>query len=264
MASREVYDPEDDVWLPTDYDGYFVSNSGRVWGPGKHGRGKLMKQNPGNKYGHLEVSVRVNGKRVHKYVHRLVAEAFIPNPHNYPIVRHLNGDPSDNRVENLMWGTQTDNMRDAINDGTFVFFTDEDRELAMRKRRTPIKAIKLKNGEETFFESQQEASRRLGVDQPSINGVLNGQRHSAKGYFFVFIDDDREINISSIKQIKYKAPLKATNIETREELLFKSQTEAARVLDMSIASISNVLRGKQRQAKGYIFEYIDEEDFNRA
>lgn len=264
MTCREIYDPEDDVWMFTGYDGYFVSESGRVWGPGKHGQGCLMKQNPGNKHGHLEVSIRIDGKRIHKYVHRLVAEAFIPNPYNYPIVRHLNGDPEDNRVENLAWGTQTDNMRDAINDGTFVYFTDEDRERAMQKRRTLIKAINLHTGRELLFESQQEASRNLNINQSSINNVLHGHSYSAKGFYFVFADDEREIDISSIKQIRHKALIKATNIETGEELIFVGQTEAAQVLRMSIASISNVLRGKQSQAKGYIFEYVNEEVFDHA
>lgn len=43
-------------------------------------------------------------------VHRLVAIAFIPNPNNYPVVMHLDNDPSNNRVENLKWGTYKDNM----------------------------------------------------------------------------------------------------------------------------------------------------------
>lgn len=54
------------------------------------------------------------GKYVYGYLHRLVAMAYIPNPNNYPIVRHLNDNPLDNRLANLAWGTQKDNVKDSL------------------------------------------------------------------------------------------------------------------------------------------------------
>lgn len=263
MTCREIYDPEDDLWLPTGYDGYFVSDSGHVWGPGRNGRGCLMHPTPGNRYGHLEVSIKINGRRIHEYVHRLVAEAFIPNPHNYPLVRHLNDDPTDNRVENLAWGTQSDNMQDAIEHGTFVYFSDQDRELAMQKRRTPIIAIDLSNGKEYEFESQQEASRVLGVNQSCIYRVLSGNGGNARGFYFMYANDRRPIDVSSIKYSRHGAPIRAIDLETGEEFIFVGQTEAARELGMSVSSVSMVLSGKMRQAKGYVFEYVKEEGIYR-
>ena len=61
------------------------------------------------------------GKYVYGYLHRLVAMAYIPNPNNYPIVRHLNDNPLDNRLANLAWGTQKDNVKDSIKNNSFHF-----------------------------------------------------------------------------------------------------------------------------------------------
>lgn len=64
-------------------------------------------------HGHLYVYVGGRSRPVH----RLVAEAFIPNPDNLPNVLHWNDVPDDNRVENLRWGTQQDNIRDIVRNG---------------------------------------------------------------------------------------------------------------------------------------------------
>lgn len=246
-------------WAFTGYDGYYVSTFGRVLGPGRHGKQKIMTPTHASLNGHLEVNMYVNGERFRDYIHRLVAKAFIPNPKGHPIVRHLDGNPSNNNVWNLAWGTQKDNMHDAINSGTFRYLTDEDRELAMQKRRMPVRAKSFLTGEEFSFESQQEASRKLGIEQSAVYSVLSGRSKSAKGYYFVAGDDETPIDISSKTYSIRKGLIKATSVSTGQEILFRGQTEAAKALEMSIASVSNVLRGKVDQACGYRFEYIPEE-----
>ena len=68
--------------------------------------------------GHRFVGLSLNGIRYTKYIHRLVLEAFVgPCPEGMEC-RHLDGDPSNNRVDNLKWGTSTENAADMVRHGT--------------------------------------------------------------------------------------------------------------------------------------------------
>lgn len=171
-----------------DFPDYWISNYGRLWSSISN---DFIYGTPTGKCGHIDVSLQCNGYRAHKYIHRMVAEAFIPNPLNLPMVRHLDDDPSNNFVENLAWGTQTDNMRDCINNGNFVYLSNENRELAMQKRRTPVRAINIETGEEIIFISQQEAARYLDLNQSDISNVLLNKRRRTKGWFFMYEDGEK-------------------------------------------------------------------------
>lgn len=64
-----------------------------------------------NGKGKLQVQLCENGIREFPLVHRLVAEAFVPNPHNYDVVHHIDHNPKNNRVENLEWMTKEEHDR---------------------------------------------------------------------------------------------------------------------------------------------------------
>ena len=84
------------------YEGlYEVSNIGNVKNVRRNTLLKLSKTNDG----YIQVSLYKNGIRTGLRVHRLVAEAFLPNPDGLPLVNHKNEDKSDNSVENLEWCT---------------------------------------------------------------------------------------------------------------------------------------------------------------
>lgn len=88
-------DLDGEEWRPIkDFEDYEVSNYGRV----RHGE-YLKKPTPSNDYLHLGLTK--DGKTYTKLVHRLVAEAFIPNPDDKPQVNHIDEDKSNNHVSNL-------------------------------------------------------------------------------------------------------------------------------------------------------------------
>ena len=87
------------------HGGYFISTHGRVSGL----KGQILKQYT-NRDGYKIVCIR---RKPHR-VHRLVAGAFIPNPDNKPIVNHIDGDRSNNNIDNLEWATARENNMHGI------------------------------------------------------------------------------------------------------------------------------------------------------
>jgi len=108
----------DESWASIpDTKGYWVSNLGRVY---SERTSRLLKARRMPRRGHMQVGVRrQDGTRYMTYVHRLVALAFIgPQPSPAHEVCHGDGDPTNNRVENLRWGTRLDNAADMRRHGT--------------------------------------------------------------------------------------------------------------------------------------------------
>ncbi len=245
----------DERWKPIyDIPGYWISTKARLW---SECSSSFIWGTP-LRSGHVDVSLRCNGRRIHRYLHRLVAEAFIPNPDGYPEVRHLDDDPSNNEVWNLAWGDQYDNVQDSIRNGHFRYFTREDIERANEVRRTPVVAIHLGSGTRLFFESQQEAARRLGISQSSISSVIRGRTRSCNGYYFALEDGfDESFDHERHSYRRLKRPVRATHMSSGEVRTYDSARQAAYELGISEAGVSLVLNGKSRYMRGWVFEYVD-------
>lgn len=178
----------DEVWEYCPCGGnYYVSNKGRVWSGSSQ---KFLKPKKADREGHLGVCLCIGGNRVYKYIHRLVAEAFIPNETNLPIVRHLDDDKDFNWENNLAWGTQKDNARDCIKNGNAYTLTDEDREIGFQKTRIPVLGYNLRTGEEQRFRSQTDAANELGLEQANVWKVLNGERTHTGGWSFEYLSKE--------------------------------------------------------------------------
>ena len=114
-----------EIWkdIPGTDGQYQISNLGNARSTFYHTckwkrnyRIKLLKQKP-NPYGYLHVSILLNKKRVSKFIHRMVAMLFVPNPKNKPEVNHLDGNKKNNAASNLKWVTSSENVKHAFATG---------------------------------------------------------------------------------------------------------------------------------------------------
>ena len=97
-------------WFPIkDFPGYYICKEGKVLSI--HGLKEKILNTSTDKYGYSILSLSQNGKSKMIYLHRLVAETFIPNPNNYSVVIHKDDNNANNAVDNLRWGTRFDIKR---------------------------------------------------------------------------------------------------------------------------------------------------------
>ena len=169
------------------YEGlYQVSNLGEI--RSKHtGKWIKLKCSPVNKR-YRKVILCDNEKREAKLVHRLVAEAFIPNTNSLPYVNHKDENPSNNMAVNLEWCTQKYNM----NYGTVkerVGNASKGRkrsqysiDLQIKRQKKKIYCVEL----DMIFNSLKEAAKYEGVDSAEITHEAKGEQNTCGGYHWEY------------------------------------------------------------------------------
>jgi hypothetical protein len=141
-----------------------------------------------DKRGYKIVSLRIYPKKYFLSVHRLVAEAFIPNPNNYPVINHIDSNPSNNNVNNLEWCTQSHNVKYAYTNGnanpTKGCFEKGHIPHNLRK----VSQFDKKGNFIKTFDSIKLASEAINRTPSAINNCLSGNTKTSGGYVWRYAD----------------------------------------------------------------------------
>lgn len=162
---RKVYNLRNEEWkLVEGTEDYYISNRGRF--KRRTHLGESLRSISVDPNGYCRVNIGHKKLRLH----RLVAEAFLPNPDNLPVVDHLDTNKLNNDVSNLEWVTQQENVQRASDMGlnthggiTYALAIDEDLNC-------------------TLYNNITDCARKLGIPEKAANKTANGKQKTVRGY----------------------------------------------------------------------------------
>lgn len=172
-----------------DYEDYIIFEDGMIF---SYKTNKFLKFNA-NKAGYLSVELFNNNGSKRLLVHRLVAEAFIPNPNNYPQVNHIDECVNNNSVTNLEWCTAKYNMN--YGNGALTRHSKIDyskpyyRDNAIKNgKKVSLAVIQMDRNGDTIqiFKSIRDASNKSRTNSSHISECAKGKRKSAGGYVWKY------------------------------------------------------------------------------
>ena len=139
----------------------------------------VLLQNNSTK-GYKQITLSKNNKRSTKKVHRLVAQAFIPNPDNLPDVNHKDENKHNNNVNNLEWCTKEYN---------FYYGT------AIQRRGKKVIQCDLTGKQLKEWESTKEVERQLNIDHAHISKCCKGKQKTAGGFKWIYAERGESLRI---------------------------------------------------------------------
>jgi len=135
-----------------------------------------------DRYGYLRVNIKIAGiSKSYFRIHRLVAIMFIPNPNNFPQVNHINGNKKDNRVENLEWCNNSDNMKHAYQHGLHPIIRGQDHGGSKYTENQIIRVCELL---ELGKYKYKQISEMTNVSKSTIKDIVTGKswKHISSNY----------------------------------------------------------------------------------
>ena len=230
---------KEEVWKPIkDYEGlYEISNLGRVRNLNYKGsgKGKILKNTKDSK-GYLIVGLTKNGKRKLFKIHRLVAEAFIPNPEDKPFIDHINTIRDDNRIENLRWCTQKENCNN---------------EISKKKMSENHANFKGENHHMYGKHHSKETKRKISEANKGENHHMYGKHHSEETKNKISESLKGENNPKS-------KPVVQIDLNTNEVINIYSGTREASRQGFKQSHISSCCNGKRKSHKGFKWMYLED------
>lgn len=270
-----------EVWKPIKgYEGlYEVSNLGNVRSVDRYvmcgNEYRLFKGKPKKPIltpmGYLRTDLYKNKQGKYYFVHRLVAEAFIPNPNDLPYIDHKNTIRDDNRVENLRWCTQKENCnnpisRQKLKESIRQSITPERIEKANATRAANIAKRsydyiigKGRNGEPLHFRSINEASEYLGVPIESLRYIMKGKRPVRDDFKIWFKGKEHLLRAKEEKGRKVIYPPVIQLNENKKPIrTFKSCRAAAEELGFNTGENIRNAANRGWKAYGYYWKFSDD------
>jgi len=220
-------------------DGYYISNFGRLKTP----NGKI-KDTCSITGGYYDLKIIKGGK--HHKIHRLVAMHFIPNPENKPFVNHINLNKFDNRVDNLEWCTNGENIQHAYKNGA---------------NSRASKVIQYdKNGKKMIkeFPTIECASEELNIPSSQISAVCRGISLQTCGFHFKYAENkDNQIRSRKYNRTNSK---KVFQYDNEKQLIctHKSVSQCALYFKVKQGMIKTRLKGGKStnlELNRFIFTY---------
>ena len=251
---------EEKAWRTiSENPNYEVSNTGEVRHKEKKNILKLRTSIWGYKRARLSFS-GLNGGRLYA-VHRLVANAFIPNPLNLPQVNHKDGNKSNNNVDNLEWVSPKENTHHAVITGLLKSGDKSHRTIIHKKELVEVYGLRK------LGLTHKQIGEMFNVEKSTISAIFRSKR-----YLKDYVKEDFEKKVSEFvnnNKGKYarfnKRTINSKGFLSRVVIQkdkggnivneFESITEAAQANKILHTSIVNNIKGRSKTCGGYIYEY---------
>lgn len=176
-------------WIPGYENIYQVNECGEIYS--FHSK-RLLKPYIASD-GYLRVNLSKNNKVKITMLHRIVAEVFIPNPNNLPVVNHIDGNKGNPNIGNLEWVTFSDNSYHAfahglsrISDRCKKAVSKIAAENGAKTTQKAVDRLSLSGEYIDSFKSIREAERITGISRANIGEVCRGRRRTAHGYIWKY------------------------------------------------------------------------------